>query len=47
MMLASRVQDRYPLAELVTKRHAIDDAATALAAVASADAIKAVIDPTL
>lgn len=47
MMLASRVQDRYPLADLVTHRFGVEDAAAALQSIESATAIKAVIDPTL
>lgn len=47
MHLAARVQDTYPLAALVTHRFAIPDAEQALHAIESAEAIKAIIDPTL
>jgi len=47
VQLAARVQDRYPLAELVTHRFGIRDATHALAAVEAGRAVKAVIDPTL
>jgi len=47
VQLAARVQDRYPLAELVTHRFGIRDATHALAAVEAGKAVKAVIDPTL
>lgn len=47
MNLAVRLQDRYPLAELVTHRFAIKDADKALALVKSGGSIKPVIDPTL
>lgn len=47
MQLAVRVQDRYPLAQLVTQRFGIGDAQRALAAVGTGQVIKAVIDPTL
>jgi 5-exo-hydroxycamphor dehydrogenase len=47
MRLAARLQDRYPLAELITHRYGIKDAAQALHAVESGSATKAIIDPTL
>jgi 5-exo-hydroxycamphor dehydrogenase len=47
MHLAVRMQQRVPLAELVTHRFAISQAADALAAVRAGTAIKAVIDPAL
>lgn len=47
MHLAARMQDRVPLADLVTHRYAIEDASAALDAVRSGKAIKAVIDPEL
>jgi 5-exo-hydroxycamphor dehydrogenase len=47
MHLAARVQDRVPLAGLVSHRFAIADAERALSAVHNGEAIKAVIDPEL
>lgn len=47
MHLAARLQDRFPLAALVSHRFAIEDADKALAAVKAGEVIKAVIDPTL
>ncbi len=45
MQLAARMQDKVPLAGLVSHRFAIEDAARALDAVRKGEAIKAVIDP--
>ncbi|MFC5458895.1 zinc-binding dehydrogenase [Massilia niabensis] len=45
--LATRLQERYPLAGLVSHRVGIADANKALALVKSGEAIKPVIDPTL
>ena len=47
MMLACRVASKVPLAELVTHRFGVTQAAEALAAVESGRVVKAVIDPTL
>lgn len=47
MQMAVRLQDRVPLAGLVSHRFSIADSARALDAVKSGEAIKAVIDPTL
>lgn len=47
MHLAARLQDRFPLAALVSHRFAIGDADKALAAVKNGEVIKAVIDPSL
>ena len=47
MHLAVRLQDRVPLAELVTHRFSIAQAGEALLAVKTGTAIKAVIDPSL
>ena len=47
MQLAVRLQDSYPLAELVTHRFGVADAGEALEAVESGTPIKAVIDPSL
>jgi len=47
MQLAARLQDSHALADLVTHRFAVADAGTALEAVESGTAIKAVIDPAL
>jgi threonine dehydrogenase-like Zn-dependent dehydrogenase len=47
MHLAARIQDRVPLASLISHRFPICQAAEALEAVKSATAIKAVIDPEL
>ncbi len=47
MKLAAQVQDRYPLADLITHRFAVTDAAEALETIGTPDAIKAIIDPTL
>lgn len=45
--LAARLQDRFPLASLITHRFSVADAAKALDLVKSGETIKAVIDPTL
>lgn len=45
--LAVRLQDRYPLASLISHRFAISDAVKALELVKSGASIKPVIDPTL
>jgi len=47
MHLAARVQDRFPLARLVTHRYAIDQATTALDMTARGATIKAIIDPEM
>jgi threonine dehydrogenase-like Zn-dependent dehydrogenase len=47
MHLAARLQDRVPLAALVTHRFGIAQANQALAAVKSGEAIKAVIEPSI
>jgi threonine dehydrogenase-like Zn-dependent dehydrogenase len=47
MHLAARLQDRFPLAALISHRFAIPDADKALAAVTAGEVIKAVIDPSL
>ena len=47
MHLAARLQDRFPLADLISHRFAIGDAAKALDAVKKGEVIKAIIDPTL
>lgn len=47
MHLAARLQDKVPLAELVSHRFAIADSEKALAVTASGEATKAIIDPTL
>lgn len=47
MHLAARLQDRVPLASLITHRYAIGDAAKALDAVHKGEVVKAVIDPEL
>ena len=47
MHLAARLQDRVPLAELVTHRFSIAQAQEALDATKNGTAVKAVIDPTL
>lgn len=47
MRIATRLQDRFPLADLITNRYSIEDAAAGLAAVEAGAAIKAVIDPSL
>ena len=47
MKLAARVQDRIPLAELITHRFPVDGVLDALKAVEGGEAIKAVIDPVL
>jgi 5-exo-hydroxycamphor dehydrogenase len=44
--LAARLQDRLPLADLITHRFGIAEEAAALEAVASGAAIKAIIEPT-
>ena len=46
MHLAAHLQDRVPLAELITHRFPIEKAADALAAVHNGTVVKAVIDPT-
>lgn len=45
--LAARLQDRFPLANLITHRFSVTDAAKALDLVKSGETIKAIIDPTL
>lgn len=47
MHLAAQLQDRVPLAGLVSHRFAIEDAQTALEAVHKGQVVKAVIDPEL
>ncbi|MDD2126936.1 5-exo-hydroxycamphor dehydrogenase, partial [Pseudomonas monteilii] len=47
MQLAARLQDRYPLADLITQRFSIDEASKALELVKAGALIKPVIDPTL
>ena len=47
MHLAAQLQDKVPLASLVTHRYAIEDAGKALDAVHHGKVIKAVIDPEL
>ena len=47
MHLAARLQDRFPLAALISHRFAIENADQALAAVKAGEVIKAVIDPAL
>lgn len=47
MHLAARLQDRFPLASLISHRFAIGDAAKALDAVKHGQVVKAIIDPTL
>ena len=47
MHLAARLQERVPLAGLISHRYAIGDASTALDAVHKGEVVKAVIDPTL
>ena len=47
MHLAARLQDRFPLASLISHRFAIGDAAKALDAVKKGEVVKAVIDPEL
>ncbi|MNZ79351.1 5-exo-hydroxycamphor dehydrogenase [compost metagenome] len=47
MHFAARMQDRYPLADLITQRFAISDANKALELVKTGALIKPVIDPTL
>lgn len=47
MHTAARLQDRYPLAALITHRFGIAEAGQALAAVKAGEPIKAVIDPAL
>ncbi len=47
MHLAARLQDRFPLASLISHRFAIGDAGKALDAVKKGEVVKAVIDPTL
>lgn len=45
--LATRLQDRYPLAQLITHRFSVEDAPKALESLGSETVIKAVIDPTM
>jgi 5-exo-hydroxycamphor dehydrogenase len=47
MQLSARLQDSHALGDLVTHRFAVGDADAALRAVASGEAIKAVIDPAI
>lgn len=47
VQMAARLQDRYPLASLVTHRFKVSEAARALEVIKSGAAIKAVIDPAL
>ncbi|EZQ18686.1 alcohol dehydrogenase [Halopseudomonas bauzanensis] len=47
MHFAAQMQDRYPLADLITQRFAIKDAQKALEQVKTGTLIKPVIDPTL
>ena len=47
MHLAARVQDRLPLAELITHRFSVAQAGEALQAVKEGAVIKAIIDPTI
>lgn len=47
VQLAARLQDRFPIAELVTHRFTVADSVAALHAVENGEAIKAVIDPSL
>jgi threonine dehydrogenase-like Zn-dependent dehydrogenase len=47
MKLAAKVQDRFPLAELITDRYPVAGAREALEAIEGGNAIKAIIDPTL
>ena len=47
MQLSARLQDTYELTDLVTHRFGVGDAAAALRAVESGEAIKAVIDPAI
>ena len=47
MHLAAQLQDKVPLASLVSHRYTIEDAHKALDAVHRGEVIKAVIDPTL
>lgn len=47
VQLAAKLQDKYPLAQLVTHRFRVDQANEALEAIKSGAVIKAVIDPTL
>lgn len=47
MHLAARLQDRIPLAGLISHRYAIEDAGKALDAVHKGEVIKAIIDPEL
>jgi threonine dehydrogenase-like Zn-dependent dehydrogenase len=47
MHLAHRVQDRLPLADLITDRFPVDGTLDALKAIEAGKTIKAVIDPTL
>ena len=45
VQLAARLQDRFPIADLVTHRFPVRDSVAALRAVENGEAIKAVIDP--
>ena len=45
--MAVRLQDRYPLAELISHRFGVAQAAEALDLTKRGGAIKAVIDPTI
>lgn len=47
MHMAVRLQDKYPLADLISHRYAVKDADKALEAVKSGLALKPVIDPSL
>jgi 5-exo-hydroxycamphor dehydrogenase len=47
VQLAARLQDRFPIAELVTHRFPVQDSERALQAVESGEVIKAVIDPSM
>ena len=45
VQLAARLQDRFPLADLVTHRYRVEDSEAALLAVEHGEVIKALIDP--
>lgn len=47
VQLSARLQDRFPIAELLTHRFRVEDAEQALHTVESGEAIKTVIDPAL
>jgi threonine dehydrogenase-like Zn-dependent dehydrogenase len=47
MHLAARIQDKVPLAELISHRFSIEDAGKALEVTRSGAATKAVIDPSI